>query len=61
MSPSRDTYAELLEAAAQAQVRMQIERGLTLIERYLAGHAEFAAWCRANLPDLADERRPPDP
>ena len=61
MSLSRDTYAEFLEAAGEAQLRMQIERGLTLIERYLAGHAEFAAWCRANLPHLAEERRPPDP
>jgi hypothetical protein len=61
MSAPRDTYAEFLEAAGEAQLRMQIERGFILIERYLAGHAEFAAWCRVNLSHLAEDRRPPDP
>jgi hypothetical protein len=54
------SYAEFLETAGEAQLRMQIEHGLTLIERYLAGHAEFAAWCRANPSQLAEDRRPPD-
>jgi|GEM_PF-2862227 len=52
--------SEFFEIAGEAQLRMQIERGLTLIERYLAGHAEFAAWCRANPPQFADQGYPPD-
>lgn len=59
MSPRQDSFVELIEAAGEAQLRMQIEHCICLIERYLAGHADFAAWCRANLQTLADE--PPSP
>lgn len=54
--PHRD-LTQILGAAGEAQTRMRVDRGLTLLERYLAAHAAFLAWCRANNRYPVDDPR----
>ena len=46
MDEHQDPIKRILEAAADCQIRMQVDLGMKRMERYLANMAAFNAWSR---------------